>query len=250
MKDGAREDDGGECDVRAAVEEDIDLHRHQSPIALHAGAVANARRVPLRGGDDVFLPLVDDLDRVPARPREKRRVRRDHVGIVLFAAEASSGDGLTHADRRVTEIEKVGERLVHVVRALERADNVDALESRVCSKCRCRDDTVGLDVGVFLVAGFVLAFDNHVGFGETVLDVAVVDVAFCKFVRTSVGSRIALERCVEIEHGRLRLVGDFDELRGGARAGEGRGRDQGHRLADMVHSAIGEDRPVVVNQMN
>jgi len=78
------------------------------------------------------------------------RVGRDHVGVVLLAPEASARDRLAHPDRLVAEVEEVGERLVHVVGALEGSHDVDAREHGAVIEGRRGDDAVRFDVGVLL----------------------------------------------------------------------------------------------------
>ena len=61
--------------VGAAVHHDVDVVGDQRAVAGDARAQADHRRVALGGGGDVLEPVVDDLDRPAALPRQQRRVR-------------------------------------------------------------------------------------------------------------------------------------------------------------------------------
>ena len=93
----ARQHDGAERGVRAAVEQDVDVHRRQPAVARHAGAMPNRRRMPLRRREHVLDAVVDDLDRPPRLAREQRGVARDHRRIFFLAAETAAGFRLDDA---------------------------------------------------------------------------------------------------------------------------------------------------------
>ena len=77
-------------------------------------------------------------------------------GVLLLAAEAAAGLRLDHLGLRVGQQERAAERLVDVVRALERA--VDGHSAVVAGH---GDHRVVLDVQLLLVADPVLAFDHE-----------------------------------------------------------------------------------------
>ena len=61
---GAREDDGRERGVGAAVDGDVDLAGEEFAVSGDGGAMARAAGVTLGGGDEVFGAVVADLYRV------------------------------------------------------------------------------------------------------------------------------------------------------------------------------------------
>ena len=202
------------------------------------------------GGDDVFLALVQDLHRLAAGAGQERRVRRDHVRIVFLAPEAASGHRLSNPNGVIPKLEEMGERLVDVVGTLQRAHDVDALEGGSRVQGWRGDDPVGFDVGVLLMAGRVLAFDDHVRLGEPLVDVPVGDLALGKDVQAAVRPRVARERFIQVQNRFQDIVRDLDQAGRGPGAGEGGGDHQGHRLANVVDATVGQNRPVVLNQVH
>src|SRR4029079_2882399 len=83
----AAQDDGREGAVRAAVHDDLDVLGDERPVGPHAGAVGDDRRVALRRGREVLVPVVDHPDRLPGLPREQCGMERDDRGVLLLAAE-------------------------------------------------------------------------------------------------------------------------------------------------------------------
>src|SRR5262249_56979459 len=70
VQDASREDDGGERDVGAAVEQYLDVDRGQPPVLRDAGPVTDGAGMPLRGGEHVLDAVVDDLDAsTPRQPQ-------------------------------------------------------------------------------------------------------------------------------------------------------------------------------------
>ena len=79
----ARQHDGAERGVGAAVEHGVDVDRGQASVARHAGAVADHRRMALRRRQHVLDAVVDQLDRTPRLARQQRRVtRRSSTGTL------------------------------------------------------------------------------------------------------------------------------------------------------------------------
>ena len=73
----ARKHHGRKRRVRAAIDREIDVHRHQLAVARHAGAMPRARRMPLGGRHHVFGAVVDHFHAAsristPAAPRAPR----------------------------------------------------------------------------------------------------------------------------------------------------------------------------------
>ena len=153
----AREHHGRKRRVRAAVNHEIDVHRHQLAVARDAGAMPRARRMALGGRHHVFRAVVNNFHGLPGLPRQKRRVPRDHRGIFFLAAESAAGLRLNHANFFRRQIEQWHERLVHVVGTLQRSPDRHAVRGI----CR-RDHALVFDVELFLRAGPILAFDDDV----------------------------------------------------------------------------------------
>ena len=72
----ARQHDGRQRAVRAAVDDELDVHRHEPAVGVDGRAVPRPRRVPLGRGDHVLEPVVDHLHRPARLPREQRGVAR------------------------------------------------------------------------------------------------------------------------------------------------------------------------------
>ena len=113
--------------------------------------------------DHVLDAVVDQLHRPARLAREQRRVPGDHRRIFFLAAEAAAGLGLHDADLVARQAEQHHQRAVHVVRALHRAVDGDAVAIVRHAVAGHGDDAVGLDVELLLVPDPVLAFDDDVG---------------------------------------------------------------------------------------
>ncbi len=126
----AREHDGGERHVGAAVQDDPDRDGAERPVAVAAGRDRDERRVALRRRLDVLLAVVDHLDGPAARLREEESVEREDRRVLLLAPEAAARDGLRHVDAFVRQGERAPDPLVDVVRALARREDVRASAPR------------------------------------------------------------------------------------------------------------------------
>ena len=151
----AREHGRGERGICAAVGGEVDLHGQQLAILVEGSAMTGARRMALGGRGQIFHAVVDHLDRVAALHGQQSGVGGEGGRIVLFAAEGSAGLGLDDAHFPVGQVEDLDERLVHVVRTLQRAPHGDAV---FCAPLG--DDAVVLDVEMLLRAGAILAFND------------------------------------------------------------------------------------------
>ena len=121
----ARQDDGRQRAVRAAVHHDLDVLGDEPAVAGHAGPVADDRRVALGRGGEVLVAVVDHPHRPPGLARQQRRVEGDHRRVLLLATEPAAGLRLDDARLPVVDGEAALERGVDVVRALERAVDGD-----------------------------------------------------------------------------------------------------------------------------
>jgi hypothetical protein len=98
MQHATRQHHGTQRAVRPAIEQNIDLHRGESPVTAHAGAMADDRRVSLGRREHVFHAVVHQLHGPARLAREDRGMTGDVRRVLLFAAEAASRLGLNDAD--------------------------------------------------------------------------------------------------------------------------------------------------------
>ena len=152
----ARQHDGAQRRVGAAVEHDVDVHRGEPAVLLHAGAMAHDGGMTLRRRQHVLDAVVDQLDRTARLHRHQRGVAGNHRRVLLLSAEAAAGFGLDHSDLLRRKTEQHGQRAMDVVGTLQRAVQRDA------AMLRHRDDAVRLDVELLLMTGAVLALDDDV----------------------------------------------------------------------------------------
>jgi hypothetical protein len=169
VDDAAREHDGRQRAVGAAVHEHVHLHSGEPAISCQAGAMADDRWVALGGRHHVLAAVVDDLHRPAALQRQQAGMGGDHARILFLAAEAAARLGLDDADVLDRAAEQHLERLQDVVGTLERAIE------REPRALRHGDDAVRLDVDVLLGAGRVRAFDHHVRAREAALQIPLLD---------------------------------------------------------------------------
>ena len=197
----------------------------------------------LGGGGDVLEPVVRDLDRPAALPRQQCCVPADHGGILLLAAEASARHGLRDPHLLGRQAEDARERLVHVVGTLERAAHEDAVVLRAL-----RDHAVVLDVELLLVPAAVLALDHAVGGGEAGIEIAARDRDLLEDVVVAVEPHPGGKRFLHREHRRERLALDPDRAGGGLCALCVLVREEQDRLLRVPDLARCEQRLVVLDQ--
>ncbi len=226
----ARKDHGTERDVGAAVEDDLDVHRDESPVARDTGAVPHDRRMPLGRGHHVLHAIVDHLDRPARLEREQRRVGRDIDGYSSLPPNPPPVSVCTTRTCDTACTQDDGKRTMGVERALDRA--VD----RHPAIFRNGDHALWLDVDVLLMPGAVRPFDDVVGGREAGLDVAFLDED-----RLERGGRpLGIED---------RLTGLFVELDGCAEQSLAVFvREQQHRLRGVANVALDQTRLVVGDQ--
>ena len=182
----SRHDHRTQRDVCAAVENDVDVHRDDGSIALHAGAMAHDGGMSLGRGDHVLGAVVDDLHGPSGLEREQCRVSGDHGRILFLAAESAAGLGLHDANVRVLAEEAL-ECLHDIEGTLNGAVNGDA------ALLRNGDDTIRLDVDVLLMSRAVGAFDDHVRGREAGVEVPLVDRERLEDDRGVLGIELRLE---------------------------------------------------------
>ncbi len=150
----------------------------------------------------------------------------DDRGVLLLAAEPAAGLRLDDLGLLPGEPEGSLQRLVDVVRALERAVDLDTavLAGR-------RDHRVVLDVELLLVADAVRPFEDDVGGGEAGRDVPRVDLV----VREDV---LALEG---VEDRSERLSPDLHVATGGTELLAVGGGEEDERLGMVLDLATDRD---------
>ncbi len=117
--------------------------------------MASARGMAFGSRGQIFHAVVDHFDWVARLESQQRGVRGQDRWIVLLAAKGAAGLGLNHTHLVLGQIEDRHQRLVHVVRALQRAPHHDTALRAVLG-----DDAVVLNVEMLLRAGAVFAFDD------------------------------------------------------------------------------------------
>ena len=165
----ARQHDAAQRRVGAAVEHDVDLHRREPAVLLHAGAMTHDRGMTLRRRQHVLDAVVDQLGRAARLHRHQRGVAGNHRRILLFPAEAAARFGLDDPDLLRRETEQHGQRAMDVVGTLQRPVQRDA------AIFRNRDDAVRLDVELLLVTGAVLALDDQIRLGHSLVEPPLLD---------------------------------------------------------------------------
>ena len=121
---------------------------------------------------------------------------RDDGGIIFFAAECASGLHLHDANFVLRQSAQRHQRLMNVIRALQRTPDRDALH-----RIEGGDDAVILDIKLFLRSGGVFAFDDVVGFRPDAFDIALCDQ---KCLERVVGSPNQLRAALALFHGENR----------------------------------------------
>src|SRR6202162_5478087 len=228
VQDPARENDGGEGGVSAAVQQHVDVHGGQPAVFRYAGPMPDDAGMPLGRGEHVLVAVVDHLDRPTGLQGEQAGVPGDHRGVLFLAAEAAPRLRLDDADLLGRKAEQHAERLVDVIRALERA--VD----RHAAVLRHGDGAVGLDIELLLEADTVLAFDDEVRLPESVFELPLLDRDLLESLR--------------------RRGGVIDRLGGPVFDRDPRGgelllvlvREQQDRFRGVAHLALGQARVLLL----
>jgi hypothetical protein len=207
--------------------------------------------VALRRRGDVLVAVVDDLDRPARLRREQRDVRREHRRVLLLAPEAAARHRLRDHDAVGVAPEQRLHRLVHVVRALHRADDVAA------SVGPLRHHRLRLDVHLLLRRRRVDALDHLRRARERRVEflvgrVALADQELLEHVVVAVQLLGHRERVVDREHRRPRRDAELHRLRRLGRQRAGRRGDQRDRLVAMHHAPAHRDqrRLIVLDQQD
>ncbi len=167
----ATQDDRRQRAVGAAVHDHVDVLGDEGPVALDACPMGDDRRVALRRRREVLVSVVDHPDRLAGLSGEQGGVDREDRRVFLLAPEPATRLRLDDLRLLVVELERALQRLVDVVRALERA--VDGDPAVLPGH---RDHRVVLDVELFLVADPVRPLEDEVGIGEAFVQVARGDL--------------------------------------------------------------------------
>ena len=102
----ARQHDRRQRAVRAAVDDELDVHRQQPAVGVDRRAMPRSRRMPLGRGDHVLEPVVDHLHGPAGLPREQRGVTGEDRRVFLLAAESAAGLHLHDANALGRQVEQ------------------------------------------------------------------------------------------------------------------------------------------------
>ena len=142
--------------VGAAVHDHVDVHRRDAAVARQAGAMPHDRRMPLRRRQQILDAVVDHLHRPVRLARQDRGVAGEHRRVFFLAAKPAAGFGLHDAHAIGRQLQQHHQRLVHVVRALQRSvDGHLAVAGH-------GDHAVGFDVELLLMTGTILTVDHDI----------------------------------------------------------------------------------------
>ncbi len=236
VQHGARQNDGGERAVGAAVEQHVDLHAEDPSLAIERRPVGDAGGMALGRRRHVLGAVVEQAHRPAAGLREQRRVTGDHARELLLAAETTAGRGLHDAHALARLAEEARERRHDVERTLHRAAHLaDAAARRVRRK---GDDAVVLDVGLLLMAAAVGPGDDVVGERKGAHQLALVDLVLLESGR----------RALEVELGRELLVARLEVGGGALRRFARRRGDERHGLFRVLGELAGEKGLILADQ--
>ncbi len=210
----AGQHDGRQRAVCAAVDDEVDVHRHEAPVSRYRSPMPRPRRVALGGRHHVLGAIVNKLHRRAGLPGEKRRVGGDDGRVLFLATEAAAGFHLHDADLVRRQIEDRLERLVDVVRALHRTPDSDAL-----GRAGRGHHPVRFDVQLFLRASLVFALDDDVRRSDRGVDITACHHVVLEDVVATPHDCVTCKRLIHREHGRLGINHDvyatarfFDEM--------------------------------------
>ncbi|OQA06879.1 MAG: hypothetical protein BWY66_01642 [bacterium ADurb.Bin374] len=166
----APEDDRAERREGAAVDVIFYICSDNFSIDVGADLHLDQRWMTFGAGDNIFFALVDEFHGTFEQVRDHRCVTGEDRGEVLLASEAAAGRGLNDAYLVSLAAENIGNCVVDVEGALHRA-----VDGHRAFDAGHGDHALGFEVGVLLVWGFVLAFEDVDGFREGGFEVAVPD---------------------------------------------------------------------------
>ena len=153
-----RQDYGRQRRICAAINREVDFPTQNFSVLADRGAVTRARRMTFRSRRHVFQAVIDDFHRPSRLHGQKRRVARNDRGIIFLAAESAAGLSLHDTNFLCRQIAQRHQRLVYVIRTLQRTPHRDSLLA-----IEGRNHPVVFDVKLLLRARGVLAFDDVVG---------------------------------------------------------------------------------------
>ena len=235
--------------IRARVADAANLEGGHRAVGVAARPVLEFDRVPLGVHPEALLARQRALDGTPELPGGERCLRL--VAHVLLATErASVGDQLDRDPRRI-HIEHRRDVVAVVPHTL--ATGVDVQRSVAAVTGRDGDGRLGFEEGVLDPLGLERLVHGECARGEGRLEVRTPGVgAGRQHVRVGAPHR---QWCVVVECGAgvgvggVDVVGDLDQLGGGAGVVTGVGDDDGEHVARIRRAAADGDhhRPVLVD---
>ena len=131
----------------------------------------------LARGQDILAAIVDQLDRLTRLPRHQRGERRDERWHVFLPTERASGCGLHNAYLGQGKPEDTCDCSLNVERALHRSVN-----GHRPVLIGDGDRPLRLEIGVLLITGAILAFNDHVRLSEALFHVSFTQAHVVEYV--------------------------------------------------------------------
>ena len=197
--------------------------------------MASARGMAFGSRGQIFHAVVDHFDWVARLESQQRGVRGQDRWIVLLAAKGAAGLGLNHTHLVLGQIEDRHQRLVHVVRALQRAPHHDAALGAVLG-----DDSVVFNVKMLLRAGAVFAFDDVRCAAPCRVDIALFKQKTLEAVIRAPNNDVLPLAVLYSEDRRQRVVFDVYGGHGLAQFLLARMRQQHNRFLAVIHLPVGK----------
>ena len=193
----------------------------------------------------ILHAIVGHLHHVPALHRQQRRVRSQRRRVIFLPSKRAARLGLDHAHFIFFEIEHRKQRLVHVVRALQRTPHRNA-----ALLTPFRDHAVVLDVEVLLRAGTILALHNVRCVRPRGVHIPLLQQETLQNIVRAPHNRVLPLAVFNRQHRLQRLVFDIHRMHSFAQLVLVSVRQQHNRFFAVVHHAVGQDRLIGVDQLN
>src|SRR6266481_1581433 len=238
-----RQDYGRQRRVCAAINREVDLSAQNLSVLADRGAVTRARRMTLRSRRHAFQAVIDDFHRASRLHGEKRRVARNYRGIIFLASESAPGLSLHHTNFLCQQIAQRHQRLMYVIRTLQRTPHRNSLLA-----IEDRNYPVVFDVKLLLRTRGVLAFNDVVGLCPNAIDIALRDQESFECIvhpPNDLGTPFAF---FNGKNGRQWFVFDRDAIHSLSQEMRIRMRQEQDRFLGMIDLSIRQARLIVSDQ--
>ncbi|MPL80129.1 hypothetical protein SDC9_26022 [bioreactor metagenome] len=216
---------------RPAAAGQLDEFGPQKPaLGIGADPVVDAEIVALAGDDHVIVAVVAHLACPPGQPRRHRAGNGKVIALALLAAEAAAH--APHLDPHVVHVqaERLGHLVLHLGRVLRGTADGDA---HVLGQ---GERGLAFQVEMLLTADLDRAFDEMGGLGQRRFDLAARP-----HHRPALEPAVRRKRRVERQDRRAGGIADAVLARRDAGGAVAFGDDEEHRLADVMHLALGQN---------